>query len=57
MVCENFVQFIVNVHRIQYEAKVPERTQRIAQACASYVACHPELIEEIYTNDVEANND
>jgi hypothetical protein len=46
---------IVNAHRIQYEAKAPERVYHIAQACTSYAARHPELMEEIYNSDVEAN--
>lgn len=56
MECENYVQFIVNAHRIQYEAKAPERTQRIRQACASYAACQFELLEEIHNINIETNN-
>lgn len=53
----NYVQSVVNAHRIQYQTKTPERIQHITQACASYAARHPELMENIYNNDFEANND
>jgi hypothetical protein len=53
---EDYVAFIVNAHRIHYEAKASEREQRIAQACASYVARNPEMMEEIYNSDGDAND-
>ena len=57
MGCENYIAFIVNAHRIQFEAKAPEQEQRIAHACASYTAWNPELMEEIFNSDVDASSD
>lgn len=52
---KEYMQSIVNAHHIHYETKIPERSQRIAHAYASYRIRHAELMEEIYENDVEAN--
>ena len=53
---EDYIASIVNAHRIHYEAKASEREQRIAQACASYVARNPEMMEEIYNSDGDASD-
>jgi hypothetical protein len=53
---EDYIASIVNAHRIHYEAKAPEREQHIAQACASYAARNPELMEEIYNSDGDASD-
>ena len=47
----------MNAHRIQYEAKAPERIDYITQTSTSHAARHPELMEEIYNQDLETNND
>jgi len=57
MDCENYIASIMNTHRIHYEAKAPERKQCIAQACVSYAARNPELMEEIYNSDDDPNSD
>ena len=49
---EDYIASIVNAHRINYEAKAPEREQRIAHACARYAARNPELIDEIYNSEI-----
>ena len=41
---------------MKYEAKAPKREHRIAEACASYAAQNPELMEEIYNNDGDASD-
>jgi hypothetical protein len=50
---EEYIKSIVEAHRIRYEATAPQRTQRIAEACASYAARNPKLMEEIYSDDNE----
>ena len=50
---KEYVKSIVEAHRIRYEATTPQRTQRIAKACTSYVARNPKLMEEIYSDDNE----
>jgi hypothetical protein len=48
---EESVKSIVEVHRIRYETTAPQCTQHIAEACASYAARNPKLMEKIYTDD------
>ena len=48
---EDYIAFIVNAHRLYHEAKAPEREQHIQQACASYAAQNPDLMEEMYNSD------
>ena len=57
MGCEAYIASIVDAHRIHYEAKAPEREQRIARACASYAARNPELIDEIYNSEGDVSDD
>ena len=33
---KEYVKSIIEAHRIRYETTAPQRTQRIAEACASY---------------------
>ena len=53
---EDYISSIVNTHRIYYEAKAPEREQRIAQTCASYAARKPKLMDEIYNSEGDASD-
>ena len=53
---EDYIISIVNAYRIYYEAKAPEREQRIARAGASYAARNPELIDEIYNSEGDASD-
>ena len=53
---ENYITSIMNAYRIHDKAKAPEREQRIAQACASYAARDPELMDEIYNSDGDASD-
>ena len=53
---EDYIAYIVNIHHIHYEAKAPEREQRIAQTCASYASRNPELMDEIYNSDGDASD-
>lgn len=54
---EAYIASIVDAHRIHYEAKAPEREQRIARACASYEARNPELMHEIYNSEGDVSDD
>ncbi len=53
---EDYITSIVNAHRIHYEAKAPEREQRIARACTSYAARNPELNDEIYNSEGDVSD-
>lgn len=48
---DEYIKSIVEAYRTRYEATAPQHTERITEACASYVGWNPKLMEEIYTDD------